>query len=217
MKMKYFIPLIVLIAIFIQSYGQEKIDFFLKEYTISVNRTNVKDHNTENRNGIGIGAYHSFLDDKKLNLIFGFEYNRISQFKKSMYEGHFANSTDLTYTINCISIPFGLRFNIGNQIKVIIESGGFADLIFNSNRKGTMHTYFPDENYHIGFNNFQINENAELSNFIGIYFGLGVWIPIRKNDLIIKPDYKYGLTKIYSHGDDIYNRIMRLTIGLKIN
>ena len=213
--MRHIILIFGLIALFIQSFGQETNDFFFDEFNLSVNRTNLIDYNTDDRYGFGIGAYHSFLADRKLNLVFGIEYNRTSQFKKSIYAGHFAHATDLTYTLNCLSIPLGLRFNIGNKTKIIIEAGGFADLMISSNKKGTMHTYLPDENLQVVYREFQIDKKAGLTSYIGVYFGLGVQIPISKYELIIKPDYKFGINKSSSY-DNIYNRYMRLTIGFKI-
>jgi len=215
--MRYFIIILISLLFIVPTFGQDKTDFFFDEFSVSANRTNIKNENTSDRYGFGIGAYHSFLSDKKINLIFGTEYNRTSQFIKNMYEGHFANSTDLTYNINCISIPVGLRINIGKKIKFFIETGGYADLIISSNRKGTMHTYLPDANNHVVYKDYQIDEKAGLSNSVGVYFGIGLRIPISKYELIIKPDYKFGLNDLYSYMDDIYNRYFRLTIGLKIN
>ena len=199
------------------SYGQDSNGFFCDEFNVSVNRTTLQDENTEDRSGFGLGVYHSFMSDKKLNLVFGFEYNRTSQYKKTMYEGHFAHATDLTYNLNCISIPIGFRINIGSKTKVLIETGGFADLMINSNRTGTLHTYFPDENNQVNYTESEIDEKAGLSNSVGFYIGLGVRIPIAGFGLIIKPDYKSGFNKLYSYQDDIFNRYFRINIGLKIN
>lgn len=194
---------------------QESKDFFIDEFQLSVNRTNLKDNNTEDRYGFGLGAYHSFMSDKKINLVIGFEYNKTSQFKRRMYEGKFAHTTDLTYNLNCLSVPVGFRFNIGSKTKIFIETGGFADLMINSNRKGTLHNYHPDENNQINYSEKEIDEKAKLSSAVGIYVGLGVRIPISKFELIIKPDYKLALNKLYSYQDDIYNRYFRMNIGLR--
>jgi hypothetical protein len=215
--MRHFLIILILSLFIITAFGQDKTNFFLDEFSASVNRTNIKNDNTSDRYGFGTGAYHSFLSGKKINLIFGTEYNRTSHFIKNMYEGHFANSTDLTYNINCISIPVGLRINVGKITKFLIETGGYADLIISSNRKGTMHTYLPDSNYHLVNKNFKIDEKVELSNTVGVYFGIGLRIPISKNELIIKIEYKFGLNELYSYMDDIYNRYFRLTVGFKIN
>lgn len=215
--MKHFIIIFGLIFLIDKvSNGQDSDDFFFDEFWISFNRTNLQDDNTEDRNGFGLGVSHSFMSDKTLNLVFGIEYNRTSQFKNYMYEGHFANATDLTYNLNCLSIPIGLRVNVGSKIKVFIETGGFADLVIKANRTGTMHTYLPDENNQIYYTETDINEKASLSSSFGLYLGLGIRIQISEYELVIKPDYKFGINKLYSYHDDIFNRYFRLNIGLKI-
>ncbi len=100
-------------------YAQDVNELFFDEASISFNRTNLVDDNTENRNGFGLGVYHSFFADKMVNLIFGIEYNRTNQFKKSMYEGHYATATDMTYHLNMASFPLGGRLNFGKKIKVL--------------------------------------------------------------------------------------------------
>ena len=213
---RWLIIISILVASF-QSYGQEEnIDFFFDEFGVSINSTNLKDENTENKFGFGIGIYHSFMNDKKINLIFGFEYNRTSQFKKIMYEGHFAHTTDLTYNLNNLSIPINIRFNVGNKTKVFLETGVFADLIISSKRKGTMHTYLPDQNNNIVYKEYEINEKADLASInYGFVLGLGLRIPLDKFEFTIKPDYRFGLRKLYSYQDNIYNRYIRLSVGLK--
>lgn len=199
------------------SSGQDSNDFFFDELHISLNRTHLQDNNTEDRYGFGIGAYHLFLSDQKVNLVLGLEYNRISQVKKSIYEGHFAHATDLTYTLDCFSVPIGLRYNMGSKTKFFIETGGFADMVISSRRSGTLHTYLPDENNQIKHTTTAIDEQAELSNSFGIYFGLGIRIPIANFELIVKPDYKWAMNKLYSNQDVLFNRYFRINIGLKIN
>mgnify|MGYP000951970680 CR=1 FL=1 len=198
------------------SNGQDSNTVIFDEFLVSANRTVLQDGNTEDRFGFGLGIYHSFLPEKKLNIVLGLEYNRTGQFKKSMYDGHFANAANVTYSLNCVSIPFGLRANMGSKTKMFIEMGGFADLVVYSNRTGTMHTYLPDVNNQINYREFEIDENARLSNTIGAYFGVGVRIPISKYELVVKSDYKYGITKLYSDPEEILNRYFRISIGLKI-
>jgi hypothetical protein len=211
---KIFVFIFTLLTLHFCGYSQEPNSIFFDEFSISVNRTYAKDDNT--RYGFGFGAYHSFMAEKMLTPVLGLEYNRTSQFFRSMYEGHYAYATDVTYHINCLSIPFGLRCNIGKKIKFIIESGGFSDLIITANRKGIMHTDYPDENNNIIHKETQINEKAKLSSSVGVYLGLGIRIPVSKHELILRPEYKFGLNAMYSHMDNIYNRYIRLFVGLNI-
>jgi hypothetical protein len=198
----------------IQSFGQDSTKFFFDEFKLSANRTMLSDYNTKDRYGFGIGLYHSFFQKKTSNIMFGLEYNLTRQFKKQMYEAHFANSSNVTYTINSISIPVGLRINIGKEIKYFAEIGGFVDLTISSNRKGTMTTNNPLDSLNRPYN-YSFNENAKLTNTYGVYLGLGVRIPISKYELIIAPDYKLGLHQLDSYYD-ITNSYFRINVGLKI-
>lgn len=200
--------------------GQEdSISFFLNEFEISINRTNLEDENTEDRFGFGLGAFHSMMDSKKINLIFGFEYNLTNQLKKIIYEGHFAHATNVEYMIHNLSIPLNVRYNIGNKVKFFIQSGTFVDLIVNSIKKGIMHTYLPDQNNNIVYKEFSFKEKAGLSNLnYGFIGSIGLQIPNKwKKILILKTEYKLGLNNLLIMNNiNFYNRYWILTVGLKI-
>jgi hypothetical protein len=205
-----------LIIIPINVYGQEKRDWFFDEINISVNRTNLKNNNTDDRNGFGLGVARSFMSEKRFNILFGMEYNRTSQFKKSIYEGHFKSSKDVTFTLNCISVPFGVRYCFGNKLKVFVDSGIFTDIMIQSNQKGTRQNYYYDNTQHLVYKETPFNEKAQLQTSAGISFGIGTRIPIGKNELIIRPDYKFGVNELISLSmDHIYCRYLRLVIGMK--
>lgn len=213
--MKYGLLFLILISVSNSFYGQDVNEWFFDEADISFNRTNVADSNTENRNGFGIGVYHSFFPEDRVNLIFGVEYNRTNQFKRSMYEGHYATATDLSYHLNLASFPVGARLNFGNKFKVFIEAGGYADLMIKSIRVGTMHTYFPDNNGQVVDKTFPIDEKAKLSSIVGVYSGLGIRIPVSSFEVVIKGDYKLGLQDLYSYIDTITNTHWRVSIGIR--
>ncbi len=212
--MKFGIFLFVMIFLCKSFYGQDVNEIFFDEAGISFNRTALKDSGSENRNGFGLGVYHSFFSKSTVNLIFGVEYNRTSQFRKSLYVSHYAHSTDITYNLNMISFPVGLRLNVGNKIKVFLEGGGYADLMIKSNSKGILHTYLPDQNGQVVYKDTPFDGKANLSNTLGVYSGLGVRIPVSLFELVIKGDYKYGFADL-SSTDGIYNRYWRISIGIK--
>lgn len=199
------------------SYGQLDSSILFDEILISINRTNLQDENTKDRIGFGLGVYHTFIPEKRLNLIFGFEFNRTSQYKKSMYEGHFASSSNLIYNINSISIPLKGRLNLGKKSKIFFEAGGFVDLNIGAKRKGLMHIYGPGQNNQINFSEYEINERVNVNSLnYGFSFGIGTKIPFWKNGIIIRTDYKFGLNTLYSYMNNIYNRYIRLMIGIKL-
>jgi len=214
-KMKYGLIFFLLIPLCNSFYAQDVNEWFFDEVSISFNRTNLANDNTENRNGFGLGVYHSFFAKSMANLKFGIEYNRTSQFKLSMYEGHYAHATDLTYHLNMASFPLGMRLNIGKKVKVFIEAGGYADVMLKSTRTGIMHTYFPDENDQIVNKTYPIDEKAKLSSVMGVYTGLGVRIPVSVFEAVIKWDYKLGLQDLYSYMDAVNNTYWRISIGIR--
>ncbi len=216
-KMRNWILIISLIFLNILAFGQNDSALFFNEFCVSLNKTNVQDYNSNDGIGFGVGAYHTSLPDKIVNVLLGFEYNRTTQFIENMYEGHFANATDLTYSINSISIPVTARLNAGKRIKFFCETGFFLDLNVGARRKGTKHTYLPDENNQIVYKEFEIDEKANISNInYGILAGIGVKVPISRFQLIIKPDYKFGIKALYDYQDQIYNRYFRIMIGIEI-
>lgn len=193
--------------------GQKDTTFFFDEFRLSANRTCLKDDNTNNLFGFGIGVYHNFIADRKVNLIFGFEYNRTSQFVKYQYEGHYQNSKDITFHLNSLSIPLTARLNIGQTIKCFIDAGAFLDLNIGARSKGTRYTSLPNQNTQ----EVQYNEKSDFSSLnYGPSLGFGLKIPIEKHEIIFKSDYKFGLNVQTGSMDEIYNSYLRLLIGLKI-
>lgn len=213
--MKDAIILIGLLIISIGLFGQKKLDLFFDEFCISINKSNVHDENTVDKLGYGLGIYHSFRSEKKMNIIFGWEYNRLSQFKKYEYTGHFSHRTDVTYITRYLSFPLGCRLNIGTKLKLLIETGGFADLKTGGKYFGTSHSYFPDENNNITYHKSQFEERGGLPSTAGVYCEIGFVIPISSINLTIKSGYRTGLSTSTGY-TDFQNRYFRLSIGLKI-
>jgi hypothetical protein len=208
--------IIIFFSLFFLSpiFGQKR--FIFDEFFISGNKTDLSDNNTENRFGFGVCMYHIFKKEKLMNLVAGVEYNNVSQYKKKIHEGHFSHSKDLTYSIDFLSFPIGIRYNIGSKTKFFTEVGGFADLFLYANRKGTTYTYLPGENNIIDFKVFSIDEKVVLSSSFGIYLSFGAQIPISKYVMILKPEYKFGLNKLNSGMDSILNRYYRISFGLNL-
>jgi hypothetical protein len=213
--MKRLCIIVSLLFLTVQLFSQTKPNFKNCEISISINRPNLNLENKEDRPGFGIGVNYPFFMDKKLNLVTGLEYNQSYQFMQSLYEGHFANATDVTFTMNCISVPVALRINFGKKTVPFIETGGFADFMVHSNMNGTMHTYIPDENNHVDYKEFQIDEDAGLTNSFGVYFGAGILVPVSKYHLLLKTAYKQGLNHVYSYVDEFNCSYFSLSAGIK--
>lgn len=216
--MKRLIITFSVLICFLSTYGQKDTNnIIFNEFNISLNNTTLPTVDFEQELGFGMGAYRSVMNHKKVNFIFGLEYNLNRQFFDTTYEGHFANATNVQYTIHNVSIPFNLRYNVGHNIKAFVELGAFLDLIINSKRKGVMHTYYPGENNTIIYNTFTFNEKAKITgpNY-GVCGGIGIKIPIKLRELLIKTDYKFGMRELNSAATDFYIRYFRISIGINI-
>jgi len=199
----------------IGAVSQQKVDIFFNEFCGSINRSNVKDYNTKDKLGFGLGIYHAFLSDRTINIIVGLELNRISQFKISLYGGHFTHKSNVTFNTNYLSFPLNLRLNIGKKTKLFFESGGFADFNIGGKNTGTLYTYYPEENLQIS----EFENKGGLPSSFGISFGLGINIPISNFALIIKGDYNIGLNDLKYSGayEEFQSKYLRILVGFKIN
>lgn len=191
--------------------------YFFNEFSVSINRTELMNNNTENRFGFGIGAYRSFMPEKLISIIFGFEFNRTNQFKKSLYESHFANSMDITYHLNSLSIPLNSRINFGRRIKLFIETGIFLDLYISKIRDGVMYTYEINKQNQIEYKVFNFKGDANILNFnYGPSIGMGLMIPLSKYKINLLVEYKSGLRTLYDYRDHIKNKYLQLKLNFKI-
>jgi len=212
------IKLFLLMILFpLLSNGQKSKPFFFDECNISINKTILKDENTSDKIGFGIGMYRNFMADKKVNILFGFEFNQSNQLKKNMYEGHYAYSTNVTYSINSLSIPLAARLNVGKKIKFFIEAGGCIDLNISSKKAGVMHSMIPISNNQRENIDIEFNGKANLSGLnYGPSAGIGFRIPFAKHEMIVKMNYKYGMNELADDKDPIYNKYIRIMLGFKL-
>jgi hypothetical protein len=209
--------LLIIIITFIQLNAFSQADsnkLFFNELHVSANRTNVKNDNTSNKNGFGVAIYRVGKKSKVFNLLFGFEYNKTSQFKKNgMYLGRFASITDVTYNLNCLSIPIGYRINMGKKVKFFIEQDFYVDLTHSSKMKGDYLSDIPGQPQTTSYEKL----NADLYSFnFGVSLGLGLRIPIKKYELILKPDYKLGIRNLSPTQSVFENSYFRLSVGIRL-
>jgi hypothetical protein len=212
--MKKLILSAILILIIIPSFGQQDSALLFNEFRLSINRNGSFTSNTREKFGFGAGAYHTLKANEMIDVLFGFEYNRTSQYLESMYEGHFANSTDLTYTFHSFSIPIMARTTVGRKVKFFVDAGPFVDFILAANRKGTRHTYSHDENGHLELKEYDFSERVKVSYPIyGVSVGLGIKIPLLKHEFLVRTESKYGINTISQGKESMYNRYYTLSIG----
>jgi hypothetical protein len=210
MKFKLIISFLFLSVTFLEA--QTGNSALPNEFSTSINRTCVKNKNTENRIGFGIGFYRSDSISKRANLIVGLEYNRVIQFKKTIYEnskfgGVYSN---MTYRFNYLTIISLIRLHVGHKYSLIIEAGPYIDIPPYSSIEGTREYQGKTK---------EINEEGLLGRpTFGISSGIGISFPFKKFDLMLKPQYKYGLNYMKDENNEIfYNRYfaINLTMGMK--
>ncbi|MDR2407704.1 MAG: outer membrane beta-barrel protein [Bacteroidales bacterium] len=210
-----FVIFLLLLSILSISGQKDSVSFFFNEFNVSLNRTIVSDDNTNDRFGFGTGIYHSMLNQKKINLIFGFEYNLSRQFKKEVEGGRWTSFEDARYTIQTFTIPFNVRFYIWKSVKFFIDAGGFAEINFHAKTKSTKYIISP--NAYSKDLIIPINEEINVARLnYGFTAGLGIQIPVKKIALVIKTDYKHGFRNLLEETDYMYIRYIRLIIGLRI-
>lgn len=195
-----------LIVIAQETKQHQKQPFPFREFSLSLNRTNVSQYHAEDRLGFGTGMYAVFRPSKKLNPLIGIEYNLTRQFVESEYRSHFSSNSDVTYIMHNISIPFSIRCHFGNKVQFFVEPGIFVNLMVGSRKKGTYHSDFgPPSSF---------NESAGSDRNFGPQLGIGSKIPLGKVEAIVKVDYKFTMPFLYN--DDIYNNYFRLMVGVRI-
>lgn len=192
-----------------------EVDLFFNEFSVSVNSSMVSNSNTSNKIGGGIGVYKVWRNGKHLSIINGLEYNFSSQLKNRVYENsNYAFYNDLNLQMHFLSIPVSVRYSFGKATKLFVEGGIFADINLGSRRRGDFHTEDADGAPLI----LSVNEEANLNTFdYGPTIGLGALVPVRGLNLLLKLDYKHGVSDLYRFTERIHNRYIRLSVGVNLN
>jgi hypothetical protein len=203
MRIKIILPtLLTIFSVTVQSQNGSR--SFFNEFGFSVNRTNVENDNTENRFGFGFGAYHLARNGKKLNLALGVEYNQTRQFKKSIYGGHYYSYSNITYSLNTLSIPASARLNLGN---FFLEAGGCIEFYVAAKRRGTTHSYPPGQVSEVS--DFKDIADITPLNY-GPSAGLGFRLPLHSHEFFLKTTYRRGLKNLHNNNRfEIFNNTFR--------
>jgi len=215
---RYFLLLIIFFGCSFFLFAQEsaKKSKFSPEITISINQTTVGFK--YDKPGFGIGAYNAFFNQKRCNLLVGLEFNWNGQFRKEKGKGYEYRYVD---TKNYFSIPIYFRVNFGKKYKFFIEPGIFFDpVVF-----GRVKSYHKEST---SGTNYKSNEVKLYNPDFGISGGVGMRIPIKQYEILLKCDYRYGLRKIFDFSTtnkyfnqfptiSLYNQYFRFTVGFKVS
>ncbi len=201
-------------------FGQKEEKFPFNEFFVNVNSTFVADDNTENRMGFGIGAYHISRKEGVARLLAGIEFNQTRQNKKWLYDGRWSHDEDIDFTFYGVTIPAGMRIQVGNKAQFLCDFGGSFDIILSSRKQGTSHSNALSEDNTFEHHVNEFDDNSVGGLLFGFWGGIGVKIPGEKMDFILRTDIRSNVTK-KSISDGLYPenirfQYFRINLGIQI-
>ncbi|MCL2291064.1 MAG: hypothetical protein FWC34_10275 [Bacteroidetes bacterium] len=197
--MKYrFLLLIIFIGSNFGMFAQEsQKKHFSPEFKVSFHIRNGGLMQVQDLFGFGVGISNAFFNQKRCNLIVGLEYNGLFR------QPSFAQEFESFY--NFIGIPVNVRVNFGKKVKFFIEAGAFFEPVVFEKRKFTEKGTIIER------------ETIVYKPDFGISGGVGLRIPVKKYEILIKSDYKWGLRSTFDRSFIAsYNQYWRLAVGFKI-
>jgi hypothetical protein len=195
--------LIVFLLIFNPCYGQkEGSEFFLNEYTLSINHSF---YNLKYRTfGWGIGGYKylALKNCEFINYGIGLEFNQSEQIQGYEFSGGHGsvNTNDFYLRFNSIKLPFLSRLKLGERKNIFVDLGVFGELIVYEKRRADL----PDA---AQVYKFSKGTNVYPFNF-GFSLAAGYRFKIKSMNYLIKPEFNYGI---------LNNRYVRISIGFNFN
>lgn len=129
--------------------------------------------------GLDVGAYHSYRLDRRLNPIFGVEYNLMRFSILDMYDDQ--SHSDVQCYYHLLKIPFSVRIFLDSKKQVFIEPGVYATApVYNLYTVSS--TVIED-----GIaQEKQIKDHFASTPGAGFSFGLGAQLPLKKGALLVK-------------------------------
>jgi hypothetical protein len=203
---------------------KDSILFKFNEYGVSINYFHLNQDYSYGKTGYGLFAYHSGDENKRINIVYGFEFNHVNFHLDNIWGGRFYNYSDVNITCNSLSFPILIRAGCGNHFRFFIETGLKIDFRIWSNLQAMLYSSAPNSNNQQVYSTSEIDESAHIAGDHPLdcmpSFGLGVSCKLNKISLILKTDYSKGLSYFFKNNpnnDLIYNRYINFSIGLKIN
>ena len=206
----FFAAMLFAVSVFGQEEEETKRPFFFNEFGLSVNRTNVSSPGIENRFGGGAGIYHSFVMGRQFDLVLGIEYNYTSLFTDHIMMG-VDYYRDMTFHIHTFSSPLAVRFSIGKNVKYFLDAGIFLGFLFAEEKGETINPHPTPNNP----KNYLPESMLEIRGSFGPFFGIGIKIPMKQIEWIVKADYNIYPNKLEGVDGDLH--YYRLGLGIRKN
>jgi hypothetical protein len=210
--MKKLITILMLMIIPFFVFGQDKkVQTFSYEFNVSINKTIIIANDAIGKFGFGAGVHIIARSDKKFNYVMGVVYNMTKKFEEEIYYSRWNYDTDVFSTMHYLSIPLKFRYNFGSNIIVFVELGLFFDIPLYCLAEGVSHTIYPLGGYEVSEYK---SKRSDITSYFGIVGGVGIRIPVGRYQIVIKPDYKFGMNKSYfSQSSMSFNSYTRLNFG----
>lgn len=147
--------------------------------------------------GFGMGAYHSGRNGKRLDILFGMEYNLNRQVLDYRYDGRWAHTTDIQFTVHTLSVPLFMRLHLDRGLRFFVEGGAFMDVHLRAIERGVRHSYLPEEGV-LNYTRSNTKNSAAMRNFnYGPYAGIGCRLSIAGRSFLLKAEARYGLPTLF--------------------
>jgi hypothetical protein len=189
-----------------QENNKKKFPLIFNEFTGSVNYTFYDKYtatNNINRLGFGVSICKTWFDNKWINLLVGISYGKFTyagglpDYYSHSHNTYFHNPIT---TIQELSVPIAIRFNLERSKKLFIELKTNLGWIFHQTLSGTeeyveygkpptaTEPAIPGKTTITSVKNRRIK--PEFPMYFGFDIGLGVKIPLKKNELLLKVYYQ---------------------------
>ncbi len=198
--------------------GQKNQYPFISEFAISSNRTfnQYIDKPWENKGkyGLGFGVYHCFYPSHRINLVTGFEINQIRRWLGQLNVRHFYIEKNTTLSKTSLSVPFGIRINLGRKHQYVFMTGAFYNEFLYGRGKGIASSSIPDEHGIPVHKETSFNRGLELNRTLGFYAGIGLKVTISNSAFLIQPEIrKVTFYNMYNDGDEDLLNYFRLNVS----
>jgi len=154
----------------------DEVSFGFSQSYIKKDYINSEEFSIINQFGVNLDAMHTAFKGKRLNVLYGFEYNMVKfKLNYSLNFDRYDFQREHNITFHKITAPITIRLNLGEQHNLFVEVGGYFDFIDyesgNIKAFGVLKEGFPvSENYpyKVAYEGSYYKTGINLGGHIGI-------------------------------------------------
>lgn len=212
--MKYLLFTPLLFACFTvnaQTPSKERLPMYM-EYALSGNLGLLAGESPKAGYGLSVNL-HTQLSDN-FSFFSGLDYNHTSF---SRYFQLREQWEDFDFTYDVISINLGFRYKRPGKFQPFIEAGIGPDFYVTDLRQGVSRRLRWVDNENV-LTNDTTRRFARMDQAVSLFGGIGFLMRLNNIELMARLDYRHGIEShglIYIEQRSIYNRYLRLSVGLR--